>query len=129
MLVHLVSLFKFFFFSVCGSHSSIEWESEGRRVVPLMPRLVPQTVFTGTATAAANQASKLNAASSTAKGCYLLNYIHHVDDYHQNMNTCEIWPAFHLLFTLTIHLYNVFIEKRNNLLFILNFLSFIICKL
>ncbi|XP_046854114.1 BRCA2-interacting transcriptional repressor EMSY-like [Xenia sp. Carnegie-2017] len=52
---------------VCGSHSSIEWESEGRRVVPLMPRLVPQTVFTGTATAAANQAAKLNAASSTAK--------------------------------------------------------------
>lgn len=59
----------FLFHSVCGSDACIEWESEGRRVVPLMPRLVPQTVFTGTATAAANHAASVNAAiSSSAKG-------------------------------------------------------------
>ncbi|CAB3992276.1 BRCA2-interacting transcriptional repressor EMSY-like isoform X1 [Paramuricea clavata] len=54
---------------VCGSDASVEWESEGRRVVPLMPRLVPQTAFAGSATAAANHAASVNATiSSTTKG-------------------------------------------------------------
>ena len=56
-------------FSVCGSDASVEWESEGRRVVPLMPRLVPQTAFTGCATAAANHAANVNSTiPSTLKG-------------------------------------------------------------
>ena len=55
--------------SVCGSDASVEWESEGRRVVPLMPRLVPQTAFTGSATAAANHAASVNSTiPSTTKG-------------------------------------------------------------
>lgn len=54
--------------SVCGSDASVEWECEGRRVVPLMPRLVPQTAFTGTATAAANRAASVNATISSIKG-------------------------------------------------------------
>ncbi len=59
----------FFHFSVCGSDASVEWESEGRRVVPLMPRLVPQTAFTGSATAAANHAASVNSTiPSTTKG-------------------------------------------------------------
>lgn len=53
-------------FSVCGSDASVEWESEGRRVVPLMPRLVPQTAFTGAATAAANHAASVNSTISTS---------------------------------------------------------------
>ena len=54
---------------ICGSDASIEWESEGRRVVPLMPRLVPQTAFTGSATAAANHAASVNSTiPSTTKG-------------------------------------------------------------
>ena len=58
-------------FSVCGSDASVEWESEGRRVVPLMPRLVPQTAFTGSATAAANHAASINSTiPSTTKGMY-----------------------------------------------------------
>ena len=56
-------------FSVCGSDASVEWESEGRRVVPLMPRLVPQTAFTGSATAAANHAASVNSTiPPTTKG-------------------------------------------------------------
>ncbi|XP_028412808.1 BRCA2-interacting transcriptional repressor EMSY-like [Dendronephthya gigantea] len=53
---------------VCGSDASVEWESEGRRVVPLMPRLVPQTAFTSSATAAANHAASVNSTiPSTTK--------------------------------------------------------------
>jgi len=43
-----------------GPETSTEWSMEGRRLVSLMPRLVPQTVFTAKATAAANQAVKAN---------------------------------------------------------------------
>lgn len=43
-----------------GSGTSTEWSIEGRRLVSLMPRLVPQTVFTAKATAAANQTVDLN---------------------------------------------------------------------
>lgn len=50
------------FFSMSGPNSSSEWSIEGRRLVPLMPRLVPQTAFTVTANAVANAAANQNAS-------------------------------------------------------------------
>ena len=44
------------------SNSTQEWLIEGRRLVPLMPRLVPQTAFTVTANQAANAQAEINAA-------------------------------------------------------------------
>ena len=41
---------------------SSEWLIEGRRLIPLMPRLVPQTAFTMTADKYANQQAEKNAA-------------------------------------------------------------------
>uniref|UniRef100_A0A8C2M3V3 EMSY n=1 Tax=Cricetulus griseus TaxID=10029 RepID=A0A8C2M3V3_CRIGR len=41
---------------------SSEWSIEGRRLVPLMPRLVPQTAFTVTTNAVANAAVQHNAS-------------------------------------------------------------------
>ncbi|KAM6317063.1 BRCA2-interacting transcriptional repressor EMSY [Aegotheles albertisi] len=49
-------------FSMSGPNSSSEWSIEGRRLVPLMPRLVPQTAFTVTANAVANAAVQHNAS-------------------------------------------------------------------
>jgi hypothetical protein len=46
---------------MCGPNVSAEWLVEGRRLVPLLPRLVPQTAFTVTANAAANQEAEKNA--------------------------------------------------------------------
>ena len=43
-----------------GPGTSTEWAIEGRRLVSLMPRLVPQTVFTAKASAAANLAVEKN---------------------------------------------------------------------
>ena len=43
-----------------GPGTCTEWGMEGRRLVSLMPRLVPQTVFTAKASAAANQAVDAN---------------------------------------------------------------------
>ncbi|XP_065645003.1 BRCA2-interacting transcriptional repressor EMSY isoform X3 [Hydra vulgaris] len=43
-----------------GSGTSTEWMYEGRRLISLMPRLVPQTIFTAKATVAANQATEEN---------------------------------------------------------------------
>ncbi|XP_058161979.1 BRCA2-interacting transcriptional repressor EMSY isoform X10 [Dasypus novemcinctus] len=48
--------------SMSGPSSSSEWSIEGRRLVPLMPRLVPQTAFTVTANAIANAAIQHNAS-------------------------------------------------------------------
>lgn len=45
-----------------GPNSSSEWSIEGRRLVPLMPRLVPQTAFTVTANAVANATANQNAS-------------------------------------------------------------------
>lgn len=39
---------------ISGVNTSIEWSIEGRRLIPLLPRLVPQTLFTGVANTAAN---------------------------------------------------------------------------
>lgn len=50
------------FFSMSGPNSSSEWSIEGRRLVPLMPRLVPQTAFTVTANAVANATANQNAS-------------------------------------------------------------------
>lgn len=51
-----------FRFSMSGPNSSSEWSIEGRRLVPLMPRLVPQTAFTVTANAVANATANQNAS-------------------------------------------------------------------
>lgn len=48
--------------SMSGPNSSSEWSIEGRRLVPLMPRLVPQTAFTVTANAVANATAIQNAS-------------------------------------------------------------------
>ncbi|XP_028655364.1 BRCA2-interacting transcriptional repressor EMSY isoform X1 [Erpetoichthys calabaricus] len=49
-------------YHMSGPNSSSEWSIEGRRLVPLMPRLVPQTAFTVTANAVANAAAHHNAS-------------------------------------------------------------------
>ncbi|TNN47687.1 BRCA2-interacting transcriptional repressor EMSY [Liparis tanakae] len=49
-------------YHMSGPNSSSEWSIEGRRLVPLMPRLVPQTAFTLTANAAAGASANQNAS-------------------------------------------------------------------
>ncbi|XP_041947536.1 BRCA2-interacting transcriptional repressor EMSY isoform X1 [Alosa sapidissima] len=49
-------------YHMSGPNSSSEWSVEGRRLVPLMPRLVPQTAFTVTANAVASAAAHQNAS-------------------------------------------------------------------
>ena len=44
------------------SNSTQDWLIEGRRLVPLMPRLVPQTAFTVTANQVANMQAEKNAS-------------------------------------------------------------------
>lgn len=44
------------------SNTTQEWLIEGRRLVPLMPRLVPQTAFTVTANQVANMQAEKNAS-------------------------------------------------------------------
>lgn len=46
---------------VSGPDTSTEWTIEGRRLIPLMPRLVPQTAFTATANAVASVQAARNA--------------------------------------------------------------------
>lgn len=45
-----------------GPNTATEWAIEGRRLVPLMPRLVPQTAFTAIANSAANAQAAKNAS-------------------------------------------------------------------
>ncbi|XP_014681367.1 PREDICTED: protein EMSY-like [Priapulus caudatus] len=47
-----------------GPSTSSEWSVEGRRLVPILPRLVPQTAFTSIANSAANVAAAHNALLS-----------------------------------------------------------------
>ncbi|XP_056140980.1 BRCA2-interacting transcriptional repressor EMSY [Lampris incognitus] len=49
-------------YHMSGPNSASEWSIEGRRLVPLMPRLVPQTAFTVTANAVANATATQNAS-------------------------------------------------------------------
>uniref|UniRef100_A0A8C6VXX0 BRCA2-interacting transcriptional repressor EMSY n=1 Tax=Nothobranchius furzeri TaxID=105023 RepID=A0A8C6VXX0_NOTFU len=49
-------------YHMSGPNSSSEWSIEGRRLVPLMPRLVPQTAFTATANAVATVTAHQNAS-------------------------------------------------------------------
>ncbi|KAJ8266405.1 hypothetical protein GJAV_G00130070 [Gymnothorax javanicus] len=49
-------------YHMSGPNNSAEWSIEGRRLVPLMPRLVPQTAFTVTANAVANATAHQNAS-------------------------------------------------------------------
>ncbi|XP_055082907.1 BRCA2-interacting transcriptional repressor EMSY isoform X2 [Periophthalmus magnuspinnatus] len=49
-------------YHMSGPNSSSEWSIEGRRLVPLMPRLVPQTAFTVSANAVASAAANQNAS-------------------------------------------------------------------
>lgn len=55
-------LIRIMFLSMSGPNSSSEWSIEGRRLVPLMPRLVPQTAFTVTANAVASATANQNAS-------------------------------------------------------------------
>lgn len=48
--------------SILGPNTSAEWAIEGRRLIPLMPRLVPQTAFSHLANSAANIQAAKNAA-------------------------------------------------------------------
>ncbi|XP_059177445.1 BRCA2-interacting transcriptional repressor EMSY-like isoform X2 [Physella acuta] len=48
--------------NIAGTISTDEWTIEGRRLVPLMPRLVPQTAFTATANQAATAMMEKNAS-------------------------------------------------------------------
>ncbi|KAK3588450.1 hypothetical protein CHS0354_025106, partial [Potamilus streckersoni] len=48
--------------NVAGSNAISEWLIEGRRLIPIMPRLVPQTAFTVTANQAANLQAEKNAS-------------------------------------------------------------------
>lgn len=48
-------------FHMSGPNSWSEWSIEGRRLVPLMPRLVPQTAFTVSANAVASATANQNA--------------------------------------------------------------------
>ncbi|XP_035828327.1 BRCA2-interacting transcriptional repressor EMSY isoform X2 [Aplysia californica] len=48
--------------NIAGCMSTAEWMVEGRRLVPLMPRLVPQTAFTATANQAASAMMEKNAS-------------------------------------------------------------------
>ncbi|XP_058644387.1 BRCA2-interacting transcriptional repressor EMSY isoform X3 [Onychostoma macrolepis] len=49
-------------YHMSGPNSSSEWSIEGRRLVPLMPRLVPQTAFTVMANAMANATAHQNSS-------------------------------------------------------------------
>uniref|UniRef100_A0A8C7Q4R2 BRCA2-interacting transcriptional repressor EMSY n=1 Tax=Oncorhynchus mykiss TaxID=8022 RepID=A0A8C7Q4R2_ONCMY len=49
-------------YHMSGPNSSSEWSIEGRRLVPLMPRLVPQTAFTVTANSVASATANQNAS-------------------------------------------------------------------
>ncbi|XP_076312530.1 uncharacterized protein LOC143226025 isoform X2 [Tachypleus tridentatus] len=47
---------------MAGPNTAAEWAIEGRRLIPLLPRLVPQTAFTAIANNAANIQAAKNAA-------------------------------------------------------------------
>ncbi|PIK46530.1 hypothetical protein BSL78_16594 [Apostichopus japonicus] len=49
------------------SNASLEWAIEGRRLVPLIPRLVPQTVYLEIANRAASEAQALNRSAQLAE--------------------------------------------------------------
>jgi hypothetical protein len=64
----------FVFCSISGPNTSADWAIEGRRLIPLMPRLVPQTAFTALANNVANIAAAENAklpppANTIKKNC------------------------------------------------------------
>ncbi|KAK3095595.1 hypothetical protein FSP39_016479 [Pinctada imbricata] len=49
-------------YHMSGPNTDSEWMIEGRRLIPLMPRLVPQTAFTVTANQVANMQAERNAS-------------------------------------------------------------------
>lgn len=46
----LAFLFCFFHCRLAGPNTGVEWAVEGRRLIPLMPRVPPQTAYTAIAT-------------------------------------------------------------------------------
>ena len=70
---------------LAGSNTGGEWAIEGRRLVPLLPRLVPQTVFTLTANQAASMAQVHNmtlpppAETARKEGNFLECKVHYTD--------------------------------------------------
>jgi len=66
--------YSFLVYSIAGPNTSADWAIEGRRLIPLMPRLVPQTAFTALANNVANIAAAENArlpppANTMKKNC------------------------------------------------------------
>lgn len=66
--VPYTSFVNFVILSLHGTGTATEWSSEGKRLVSLTPRLVPQTVFTAKATHTANAVSHEN-SKLPAKKC------------------------------------------------------------
>jgi hypothetical protein len=70
----LIDAWLSYFCSIAGPNTSTAWAIEGRRLIPLMPRLVPQTAFTALANNVANIAAAENArlplpANTVKKNC------------------------------------------------------------
>jgi hypothetical protein len=61
MYFFLNAHYSFLVYSIAGPNTSADWAIEGRRLIPLMPRLVPQTAFTALANNVANIAAAENA--------------------------------------------------------------------
>ena len=64
-----------------GCGTSTEWMYEGRRLISLMPRLVPQTVYTAKATIAANQAVEANLKLPLKTGLRYYSYIYYLSKF------------------------------------------------
>jgi hypothetical protein len=74
LYVLLNAHYFFLVYSIAGPNTSADWAIEGRRLIPLMPRLVPQTAFTALANNVANIAAVENArlpqpANTIKKNC------------------------------------------------------------
>ena len=61
-------------YSLHGMGTVTEWSIEGKRLVSLTPRLVPQTVFTAKASHTANAVSQENSKLPPKKGSYFVIY-------------------------------------------------------
>ncbi|CAG2106877.1 unnamed protein product, partial [Medioppia subpectinata] len=68
-----------------GANTCTEWAIEGRRLIPLLPRLVPQTAFTGLANSVANvqltrNQSMLSPSETAIKQTQQMETNHGLDD-------------------------------------------------
>lgn len=110
-----------FLWSIYGAGSCAEWAAEGRRLVPLMPRLVPQTVFSASATAAANSAAAANAKAPASSGTvhqtcwyYYINtpWVQQIQQYVRNVpQKWQVWTVFYSDCS-TLHLSDQILENH-----------------